>query len=65
MNMNNNLEKRVYKVSEIMQILGVSKATAYKFIENNPPFRVIRIGDTYRVLKDSFDSWFNNNPMCD
>lgn len=56
----NNIEKKVYKVSEIITLLGISKATAYDFIKNNPPFRVIRIGDTYRVIKDSFDRWFNN-----
>ena len=58
--MQNTLTK-TYKVSEIMEILGISKATAYAFVKNDPPFRVLRVGDTYRVLRDSFDAWFSGN----
>ncbi len=57
----NIIETKTYKVSEIMQMLGISKATAYNFIKNNPPFEVVRIGDTFRVLKESFDTWINNS----
>jgi excisionase family DNA binding protein len=50
---------QVYTVAEIMQILSISKNHAYKFIENNPPFKVIKIGNTYRIPKQGFDDWFN------
>ncbi|MBR1862621.1 MAG: helix-turn-helix domain-containing protein [Ruminococcus sp.] len=49
--------KRVYTVSEIMGILSISKTAAYKFIKENPPFDVIKIGESYRILKQSFDNW--------
>jgi hypothetical protein len=52
--------KRVYTVREIMGILSISKNAAYNFIENNPPFKVFRVGSSYRIGKISFDQWFEN-----
>lgn len=51
---------QVYTVKDIIDILQISKGAAYKFIKDNPPFAVIKIGDTYRIPKNSFDKWFNN-----
>lgn len=31
--------KQVYTVQEIMNILSISKNTAYNFIKNNPPLK--------------------------
>ncbi len=53
------MEKQVYTVQDIMAILSISKNMAYKFIKENPPFKVIKIGDLYRVNKESFDLWLN------
>jgi hypothetical protein len=50
-------DKQVYTVQDIMSILDISKNMAYKFIKDDPPFKVIRIGDLYRINKESFDSW--------
>ena len=53
------MEKQVYTVQDIMAMLSISKNMAYKFIKENPPFKVIKIGDLYRVNKESFDLWLN------
>lgn len=49
--------KKVYTVAEIREILGISKNAAYNFIKYNPPFKVVKIGETYRISKTSFDKW--------
>ena len=55
------MEKIVYKASEIQNMLSLSRAATYKFLEtvykNKGPFRVERIGGTVRVFKESFDAW--------
>ena len=53
--------KQVYTVQDIMDILCISKTSAYKFIKDKPPFKVIKIGDSYRISKESFDKWFHQN----
>ena len=55
------MSEKVYTVNEIMSILKISKATAYKFIKDNPPFKVLSICDGYRINKESFDEWLNND----
>lgn len=51
--------KRSYKVSEIQQILGVSRPTVYKMIKQNK-FQCVRLNSGIRILKDSFDIWLDN-----
>lgn len=53
-------EVRVYTVREIQQILSISKNAVYSLIAN-APFKVIKIGQTYRINKDSFDKWLNSD----
>ena len=56
-------EAKVYTVQEITGMLAISKNAAYQFVRDNPPFRVLKIGDTYRIPKESFDRWFETgNP---
>lgn len=62
-NMQTDNVKRVYSVAEIMGILSISKTAAYNFIKNNPPFRVLRIGESYRILKKDFDIWLENGDI--
>jgi hypothetical protein len=61
--MYNNIQidnvKRVYSVTEIMGILSISKTAAYAFVENDPPFKVVKVGKSIRILKNSFDEWLN------
>lgn len=45
-------------VDEAATILGVSRSLAYTYVEqafqNHEPFKVLKIGKCYRILKDSF-----------
>ena len=59
------MEKKVYTVTDIQTILGLSRTKAYDFIKNaynnKKPFPVIKIDSTYRIPKDKFDKWFYSN----
>lgn len=56
------MEKQVYMVSDIIDILGISKSKAYDFIrdayKNGNSFRVIKIAGTYRIPKKVLTSGF-------
>lgn len=50
--------------SDIQKALGIGKTKTYEFLnevyeQKEPPFRVIKVGNSVRVLKKSFDSWVN------
>ena len=51
-------EPLVYRVEEIAQFLAISPRTAYNLYNITKDFRVLRIGTSIRVNKQSFDSWF-------
>ena len=47
-------------------VLGLGKTKTYDFLNQvykqqgqNPPFRVIKVGTSVRVHKQSFDNWLN------
>ena len=48
----------VYRVDEIAQLLAISNRAAYNLCNTTKDFRVLRIGTSIRVNKQSFDSWF-------
>lgn len=57
-------EKKVYSVADVAAILNLSKSAAYNFIKEilekqNPPFKVLKIGASYRIQKESFDKWLD------
>lgn len=52
-----NKISQVYTVEDIMSIMCVSKTVAYNLCNDNPPFKVIKIGRLIRVPKSSFDLW--------
>jgi excisionase family DNA binding protein len=54
------MNTQVYTVQDIMSILSISKNMAYKFIRDNPPFKVVKIGELYRINKESFDNWLSS-----
>ena len=56
-------EKRIYTVSEIMDILNISQATAYSLIKKGL-FRTVRVGGQHRISKKSFDEWLDNSMGC-
>ena len=62
----NLMERQVYLASDIQKALGLGKTKTYEFLnqvykqqEQNPPFRVIKVGTSVRVHKQSFDNWLN------
>ena len=48
----------VYTVEEVAQMLAISLRSAYNLCNATKDFRVLRIGTSIRVNKQSFDSWF-------
>ena len=50
-------EPLVYRVEEIAQILAISPRAAYNLCNTTKDFRVLRIGTSIRVNKQSFDNW--------
>ena len=49
----------VYTVEEIAQMLSISLRSAYNLCSHTTEFRVLRVGGSIRVPKDSFDAWLN------
>ena len=52
------LEPLVYRVEEIAQLLAISNRAAYNLCNTTKDFKVIRLGTSIRVSKQSFDDWF-------
>ena len=50
--------KRTYTVSEIQDILGISRPTAYNIIASGV-FKSVRVGRRIRISKRSFDEWLD------
>lgn len=55
------MEKIVYTVNDIQELLGCGRNKAYSLIknayENQDSFHVIRVGKNYLVPKESFHKW--------
>ena len=51
--------KLVYTVEEIARMLAISLRSAYNLCNRTTEFRVLRVGGSIRVPKDSFDAWLN------
>ena len=49
--------KLVYTVEEIARMLAISLRSAYNLCNSTTEFRVLRVGRSIRVPKDSFDAW--------
>lgn len=47
----------VYTVEEIAQMLSISLRSAYSLCNSTTEFRVLRVGGSIRIPKDSFDAW--------
>ena len=62
--MNEEEIKKVYDAKDIQSILGIPKSNTYDFLKKvykeQQPFRVIKIGKSYRIPKKAFDHWINN-----
>jgi len=42
---------------EIAQMLSISLRSAYNLCNSTTEFRVLRVGGSIRIPKDSFDAW--------
>ena len=51
--------KLVYTVEEIARMLAISLRSAYNLCSSTTEFRVLRVGGSIRIPKDSFDAWLN------
>lgn len=51
--------KKSYSVEEVMQMLDVARQTVYKLIKQGC-FQAVMIENGYRIMKDSFDKWLDN-----
>ncbi len=49
--------KLVYTVEEIARMLAISLRSAYNLCNSTTEFRVLWVGGSIRVPKDSFDAW--------
>ena len=56
-NIINNVSADVYTPQEIAQMLKISKRKAYELCKNTKDFKVIHIGRSVRIVKESFDRW--------
>ena len=54
------VEKKTYSVPEMAHILGISTRSAYNLCSYTSDFRVLRLGRTVRIHKESFDKWFSS-----
>ena len=59
-------EKRAYSVDDIMDILDISRSSAYILIKKGL-FRSHKIGKQIRISKVSFDEWLDggSTTLCD
>ena len=49
--------KLVYTVEEIARMLAISLRSAYNLCNSTTEFRILRVGGSIRIPKDSFDAW--------
>jgi excisionase family DNA binding protein len=53
------VERRVYFVSEVAEILGVSRQTVLKYIKSGL-VPGIRVGGRYLIMKDEFEAFLRS-----
>lgn len=52
-------ESRVYTVKEIAKLLKIGRNSAYALVKDEN-FKIMRIGNSIRISKKSFDEWMNS-----
>ena len=50
-------EKKVYTVKEVAELLDLKLRSAYNFCNTTNDFIVLRINNSIRINKESFDHW--------
>ncbi len=56
----NEVEKVVYNIKDVQQILGLGKNNVYKLLKL-PTFPVIKIGKRYLIPKKEFEEWISKS----
>lgn len=51
--------RKTYSVADVATILGISMRSAYHLCSHTDGFRVLHVGRTVRVHKESFEQWFS------
>ena len=63
--MQEQINKKVYDVADIQNILGIGRSKTYTFLEKvyqeQEPFKVIKIGKLYKIPIYDFNNWLNGN----
>jgi excisionase family DNA binding protein len=54
----NTVVKKTYSVTEVAAMLGIGKNKAYELC-NSEQFRIIKVGRSLKVVKQSFDRWLS------
>ena len=55
------MEKRCYTVEELHHMLGISRRAVYELLKKKY-FSWVLIGGRYRISKNSFDAWLDEQP---
>ena len=55
------MEKRCYTVEELHLMLGISRRAVYELLKKKC-FSWVLIGGRYRISKNSFDAWLDEQP---
>ena len=53
-----NCENRTYTVEDIAKMLNIGRTSAYHLTKEGH-FKIVRIGNTIRISKKSFDEWLD------
>lgn len=56
---NTQQERRTYTVADIAAILDISLSAAYRLVKEDN-FATVRIGNTIRISRKSFEDWLEN-----
>ncbi len=51
-------ERRTYRVEDIAKILNIGRTSSYKLV-NEGHFHSVRVGNSIRISKKSFDEWLD------
>ena len=53
-----SMESKIYTVTNIKDLLNISRTKAYEYVKKvykeGKPFKVIKVGENYRIPKTSF-----------
>lgn len=59
--MTNLRDKTLLNVKDIQSVLELSKTSTYRFLKDNPPFRILKINGSIRIPSKDFFDWIDNN----